>query len=913
MCKIMSILLLSGGLIATAVSAKQGNEMKVIPYPKKIATLPGTFQLRNTTRVMVRDKTLAPLSKILADGVYRHTGIKLKASSSAVSRGTIVLSIDPALKEEAYTLVVGDSVEIKGGDYRAVAWGTATLLQLIETTGKKYYLPKLSIEDQPTAQYRGVMLDVARRWHPVTTLKEAIALFWMYKINYLHLHLSDNQSFVFPSKTFPKLATKGRSYSSAEMKDIVRFADEHGVTIVPEIDMPGHAGSWVGRRPELFGTTDPKTGKSRGAGIVNMANEKAYTAIDQLIGDLADVFKSSPYIHVGTDEVGAGGLMKLPEYKAYCEKHGLTEALEGRAHELYLHFIYRMNEIVRKHGRQTIAWSDFGGASTPNVTIPTNLIAMVWMGSPVNLANKKYPIINSCWLPLYMVPPQQRAPEAYRIYDWNMHQFGNWQRNDPIVLPDEVPIMGANMCFWEQRYNEVIPILRPRVPAYSERLWNPDAEKTFDDFKVRRSHTDKCTQNILYPVSFGVNGLLDPADVTFDTSLSITMQSSLPGTIRYTVEKPWESYPSQDSKAYSKPITIDDTMTVSARLYDEQGQPVGGITQQRFRKILPAYTYHVLGPTPHGTKTWKTMPDFSTLDVLRTGVTGLMDKDRADQINRSMFAGLPGFAHVDVRVHDVYNVLTLELKGQIQIPKDGEYTFQLISSDGMSSLTIGDKLVVSSSVPGRKNTVKGKLKAGHYPITIKHFFRRITNNLNIQTKLPGEKKFQPFETLVVPQTDWKKESELSQLDKNVVFVDAEKLANMNLATGKPVTSSGGTQGDMVPANAVDGVLDNSSGWHADPYPQWLQVDLKKITTFNRLKVHTFYDNRRYYQYTIEASLDGKKRQQIVDMTKNVEISTKKGFEHNIDPCRARYVRINMLRNSANPGVHLNELMIFEAK
>jgi len=220
---------------------------------------------------------------------------------------------------------------------------------------------------------------------------------------------------------------------------------------------------------------------------------------------------------------------------------------------------------------------------------------------------------------------------------------------------------------------------------------------------------------------------------------------------------------------------------------------------------------------------------------------------------------------------------------------------------------------VSSSVPGRKNTVTGTLKAGRYPITIKHFFRRITNDLNLQTKRPGQTKFQPFETLVVPKAVWKKEAELSQLDENVVFVDPEKIANMNLATGKPVTVSGGTQGDMIPANAVDGILDNSSGWHAGSYPQWLQVDLKKPTTFNRLKVYTYYDNQRYYQYTIEASLDGKKWQQIVDMTKNVETSNKNGFEHNIDPCRARYVRITMLKNSVNPGVHLNELMIFEAK
>ena len=139
------------------------------------------------------------------------------------------------------------------------------------------------------------------------------------------------------------------------------------------------------------------------------------------------------------------------------------------------------------------------------------------------------------------------------------------------------------------------------------------------------------------------------------------------------------------------------------------------------------------------------------------------------------------------------------------------------------------------------------------------------------------------------------------------------LANKNLATDKSVTVSDGWQGAWVPANAVDGVTDNSSGWHADPYPQWLQVDLGKTYSVGRVKLYAYSDGARSYQYTIEASTDGKEWKQIVDMTKNVAPSTKEGDEHHFDPIEVRYVRVNMLRNSANPGVHINELMVFEAK
>ncbi len=906
---IFTAIVLSSLLTSASSSAQVQSSLNLIPLPKTITPHEGTLSFSKTAGIHAKDKVLVPLAKVLSHNIYMQTGIELPVVMNSSGSGGIHLSIDSEQKSEHYTLAIDDSIEVVGGDYRAVAWGTSTLLQLLSHKNGTITFPRLQIDDSPDFEFRSVQLDLARRWHPVYTIKQTIDLLSLYKLNYLHLHLSDNQSCVYTSRVLPKLASKN-AYSWEEMREIVKYADDRGVTIIPEIDVPGHSSSWVGKMPELFGTTDPKTGKSRPLGIVNMANEKSYEALDLLIGELTQVFASSPYIHIGTDETGAGGLIKLPEYKPYCDKHGLTEALKGQAHELFLHFIQRMNEIVRKHGKQSIAWNDFGGASTANVKIPANVTTMYWVGSVERLVSRGYPIINCCRLPLYMVPPQQSAPEDFRIYSWNARMFMNWHSKEPTILPPDVPIKGAQICFWEQRYNEVIPILRPRTPAFAERLWHEGADRSLKDFRSRRQHTDHVVKNVIAPVDFRVEGLIDKQEPNFEKSLLVSARSSIPGTIRFTLSKEWETFPQPSSEILSGPIKLNDTVTVSARLYDRSGKPLGGVTQQRFRKMVPAYKFRLLGPTPN--QGWPTMPDFSQLKVLRSGVMGLMDQDRGAQINRSMFAGLNPNGHVDVRVHNVYNPFTLELTGQMKIPSDGEYSFKLVSRHGLSELQAGDQTIVAAKMPGRVYFVQGKMKAGVYPITIKHFYRITQNELNIWVKPPGSKAYQPFETLVVPMADWSNDRRLSRLPANSRFVDPTKIANINLATDKPVKASS-WQANWIPANAVDGVPDNTSGWHADPFPQWLQVDLKKEYSINRMKLYTYFDGRRSYQYTIEVSRDGKTWNQIVNMTKNVKPSQKNGDEHNFESVRARYVKVKMLNNTANPGVHVNELMVFGDK
>jgi hexosaminidase len=885
--------------------------LNLIPWPKSVQPADGVLKLTPSSRIVVADEKLLPLAKVLASEIRLISGKRLAFTKGKSQAGDISIEFLPTLQSEAYELNITNAVKIQGRDYVACAHGTATLLQLMAIDKGMITVPHVAISDEPAIEFRSVMLDLARRWQPVETLQDTIELLRLYKIRYLHLHLSDNESFTFTSKTFPMLADPNRSYTTIQMNELVRYADERGVTIIPEIEMPGHCGPMVGRLPQLLGSVD-SSGKAISTGVVNMANEKAYETLGTLIGELCDTFRSSPYIHIGADETSAAGLRKYPEYLPYVRKHGLKEAEDGNAGELFTHFIARIGQIIKSKGRTMIVWNGFPLEETPDVQMPkADMLVMAWTGSPQGLLDKGYNLINCCWLPLYMVPTQGRAPEPEWIYQWNDRQWGSWGESSPIEASADAPVLGAQICFWEQRYNEVMPILRPRVPALSERLWNPQAQKTFQDFSNRTTHTDQLLERIIRPVTIEAKGLLEPGGVTFDKQVQVTLKSTIPGKICCTVSKHWEQFTSVASPVYNGPITLNDSMTVSARLFDESGLPIGGVTQQRFSKITPAYKYRLMGPVPE--VIWSQLPDFSTLVPLQTGVQGLMTADRGEQINRGMFAGIPIIGHIDVRPPGVWNPRALELTGQIKIPTTGSYVIKMKANDGQAELELAGHVICNARHSGADSLSQGAIPAGTYPFTIRYYNREITNDLNLQIRELSAAKFVPFEQLVVPINDWKPAAKLNTLSEGSQFVDPAKIGKMNLATDRPVTVSGGTQGDNVPANAVDGNTTNESGWFAGPAPQWLQVDMQHVYPINRIKVYTYYGDGRYYQYTIEASQDGKDWKQIVDMSSNTKPSTESGDEHLFPSIKARYVRITLLKNSANSGVHLNELMVFEAR
>jgi hexosaminidase len=310
--------------------------------------------------------------------VARSGDIVLKRNPSIQAGEPILVARPPELvrtTDGAHTLTIGEQAVVEGFDYRAVAEGTATLLQAIRQAGGEVALPELAIKDWPHADYCAMMVDCGRQEQPLEWLRKMIETCRMYKVRYLHLHLTDDQGWCFPSTKYPQLGSRNvgthgglapKVYPLAELKGLVAYADARGIALVPELEVPGHSGAALRSLPEIFDAINPETKQPVGMGCMNMASEEIYPALDTIIGEMCEVFKSSPYFHIGSDEVSMGRVTLAPGYKAFMGKHGLKN--DG---ELANHFIARVNDSVKKHGKKAIKWEGLANTAAKDIVIMT--------------------------------------------------------------------------------------------------------------------------------------------------------------------------------------------------------------------------------------------------------------------------------------------------------------------------------------------------------------------------------------------------------------------------------------------------------------------------------------------------------------------------------------------------------------
>jgi hexosaminidase len=490
-------LLAAAAVLSASPSLHAQAPLNLVPWPQKIDQGAGALELSGSTRIATEDATLLPLAKVLSEEFAASTGGKFEAVAEKPNAGDISLLIDSSLKGEAHTVTVDDKgAVVRGGNYQAVALGTTTLLQAVQKDGEKLSLPAMKIEDHPTANFRGLLLDVARQPHSIANIKQIVNLCRLYKTRYLQLHLTDDQLWMFPSKAYPLLGTNNlggvKPYTIEELKDLVAYADARGVTIIPEFDVPGHSGTAVRTMPELFTITGTKPYIHHAS--INFAKEEVMKAVETIIAEMCEIFKSTPYFHIGGDEADLSLAGQNPEFQAALKKHDLPSI-----HEFYRYFLVQMNEVIKKQGKQMIVWEGFhrGG----KVEIPRDVIVMAYemqFYMPDHLVEDGYEVINASWTPLYVVNKKVRP--ASEIYAWNMFQFkrhGAPPEDQGIVLPKTDKVIGAHMCSWEQPEEIEVSSLRGRLPAMAERIWNADAGKDFADFEKRFTETDKILEKLI--------------------------------------------------------------------------------------------------------------------------------------------------------------------------------------------------------------------------------------------------------------------------------------------------------------------------------------------------------------------------------------------------------------------------------
>jgi hexosaminidase len=462
----------------------------LIPRPVEASPGEGFFTLTDST-VISADKNVPQLERLgsyLSGLLQPSTGmaIPVKAEDgSGRHRIRLMLTSDSALGQEGYFLQIADSmITLQAHQPAGIFYGIQTLRQLLPPSIEKkeqqpgpWLLAAGTIRDQPAFALRGSMLDVARHFFGVADIKRYIDLLAYYKMNTLHLHLSDDQGWRIEIKKWPRLTEyggstqvgggKGGFYTQEQYKEIVQYAADRFITIIPEIDMPGHTNAALASYPELnCNPKDPNpklyTGIEVGFSTFCTTNEKVYGFVEDVVQEIAAI-TPVPYFHMGGDE-----------------SHVTPK-------EEYIQFVNRVQGIINKHGKQVIGWDEIATA-----TLLPNSIAQYWSDS----TNPKRAVQQGAKL---ILSPAKRAYMDMQ-YDsttrLGLHWAGyievddayNW---DPATLVDSVGtehMLGIVAPLWTEtilNMEDIEYMVFPRLPGYAEIGWSPADGRSWDEYKQR--------------------------------------------------------------------------------------------------------------------------------------------------------------------------------------------------------------------------------------------------------------------------------------------------------------------------------------------------------------------------------------------------------------------------------------------
>ena len=482
-------LLLAAFMLGTTL---RGQQPDMMPLPAEIKPSEGRLVIDSSFHVGLTGYQETRLQRA-ADRFLVHlsaeTGIPLADHlESDAAKATLVIDCNHAgeivqsvKEDESYALEVNSNhARLTAPDPVGVMRGLATFLQLVDLDSKGFGVPAVAIHDRPRFQWRGLMIDVGRHWMPVDAIERNLDAMELLKLNVFHWHLSDDQGFRVESKVFPKLqemGSDGHYYSQQQVKDVIAYARDRGMRVIPEFDMPGHSTAWFVGYPELASAPGPYT-IERKWGILdacmNPANEKVYEFLDAFIGEMAALFPDE-YFHVGGDEVNGAQWKANPEIKVFMQQHGIKSSSELQAY-----FSGRVVGLVEKHGKRTVGWDE---VLQPGV--PTSLVVQSWRGqkSLAEAARQGYAGILSAG---YYLDLMQPASRHYGVDPMEGATAG-------LTPEEQSRILGGEACLWSEYVTPQIIDAKiwPRMAAIAERLWSPQQTKDVDSMYVRLARVSR--------------------------------------------------------------------------------------------------------------------------------------------------------------------------------------------------------------------------------------------------------------------------------------------------------------------------------------------------------------------------------------------------------------------------------------
>jgi hexosaminidase len=488
--------LLGAPVCASPAGAAEAPVPQTIPALQRGTPAGGTWALRKHPRIVVRradrKRLLGEARQLAADlGALtgRHVAVTARRRARA-RRGDVLISLrhDGELGGEGYELRVGSRFEIAAPTSAGVFYGGRTLLQLVRG-GRPVVRGRA--RDWPRYPERGLMIDLGRRLYPQDWIEAHIREMAYLKLNLLHLHLTDDQRWGIQSETHPEIVSPG-ALSKQQMREILAFAHRHHVTVVPEIDMPGHMGSVLAKHPDLelraaTAVSPPQTPDTRKLDIVN---PDALAMVKQILDEYLPLFPG-PYWHVGGDEYVSPAM-----YGLYPQLQTDAIARYGafaRTKDEMLGFFNWVDSIVRAHGKTLRAWQDELG---PGSVLHANsdIVAEWWISfsplseprppTPQQLLASGHRIVNAGWFPTYYtgdIGPIQGKPSVANAYEsWAPNQFCTATAADMIlepcavVAPDEQGNLGSKINAWDNHELTLAQIaagLFPRLRMLAQKTW----------------------------------------------------------------------------------------------------------------------------------------------------------------------------------------------------------------------------------------------------------------------------------------------------------------------------------------------------------------------------------------------------------------------------------------------------------
>ena len=755
MMKSLSIVVLFVAVVFSGRVFGQADDISIIPKPNSITAGEGSFVLDQNTVIVARKKGERKSAALLRDRL-KALGHDLRIVSKPPMQNYIEF-LPPGIGfqhaempkgQSLYALNVEPSrIRIEGfelGQFYAIQ----TLMQILPIkTQDSVSVPAVKIVDAPRFQYRGMHLDVSRHFMPVEFVKKYIDLMSQYKFNVFHWHLTDDQGWRIEIKKYPKLTEIGSKrpetmvarnfspyvgdgipvegfYTQQQIKDVVAYAKARYITVIPEIELPGHASAALAAYPELGCKADYKYKVQTTWGIfkeVFCPTDVTFKFLEDVIDETIKLFPDSPYIHIGGDEVLKDHWKESPFVQELMKRENLKDE-----HEVQSYFIRRIEKFINSKGKKIIGWDEIlEGGVAPNATI------MSWRGEKggIEAANAHHDVIMTPNTYVYFDYGQgDPAYEPLNIGSYiPLEKVYGWDPVPKELAPDEVKyILGGQANIWTEylkKPENVEYMAFPRMLALSEVLWTLPANKNYKDFKRRLGanleRLEAENVNFRIPEPEGLKNVVVGANGKAVLDIKPLVPSY---KIYYTLDG---STPDVNSKIYTAPVTFevakDSVKTVKTIVVIPSGR----------KSSVYAATYINREPMPAAE------PEQTRPGVAFEFLVPNSDPDKKDTVEKGETKSimLEQFA----KRYDLKQPFVVTFDGYMKAAADGIYEFQVDATWDATIVLDGEMIINDAGTKDRKvRSAIVPLKAGYHKISIRYNHRGGDSTFRVLWGLKGQ-------------------------------------------------------------------------------------------------------------------------------------------------------------------------------